>query len=106
MKYLLSSAVITSEGLYSYQLVTLDFAQKWLRESDFESYVGYQETADVIERFTGVKVKVNRGYAKMNEGDEALVFRLTFRVGDPSTKGKLGKENLMEYLEIGLLKKI
>jgi len=58
------------------------------------SYIGHQSTAEVISAELGLKIEVNRGEAKLEHGDHALVFTLTRRVqGDV----KISKEDLKIY---------
>lgn len=106
MRYIINSAVITTQGLYDYQLITPDEARKWLSSGDFESTIGYQETADALEALTGVKVACNRRQIRMQAGDEALVFRLTCRLDNPALKGSMSPEFVLQNSEIGILKKL
>jgi hypothetical protein len=56
---------------------------------------------------TGVRVPVNRQQIQMQDGDEALVFRLTVRLSDPALKGKIGNpEFIKNNCEIGILRKL
>lgn len=109
MRYILNSAVITSPGRYEYKLISLEEAKAWLRGGDWESTIGYPETAAVLERLTGVSIPVNRKIIRMEPGDEALVFRLVFPPGtprlDPTQKGMVSEEFLLEHCEIGLLRR-
>jgi len=110
MKYILNSAVITSEGVYEYRLITLDEMKHWLKNNDWVSTIGYEQTAESIEELTGIKVPVDRKIIKMEVGDEALVFRLVFPKGtkriDPKQKGQLSKEFILENCEMGILKRL
>lgn len=105
MKYILNSAVITTPGSYKYSLITPEEAKQWLQEREWESTVGYEETAIALEQVTGIKIPTNRKQIKMVEGDEALVFRLTKRLSEPELKGKVGLQRILENCEIGILKK-
>lgn len=114
--YILNSAVITAPGTYKYYLVTINYGRVWLNEHNWKSAIGYQETADALEEATGmngkyspIKIPVNRQIIKMEEGDEALVFRLVFPSGyrpDPAQKGKLGYDFIHDNCEIGILRRI
>jgi len=103
MKYILNSAVITSPGTYEYFLISADEAKQWLAEGEWESTIGYQETATALSQITGVSIPVNRKQAQMQPGDEALVFRLTKRLSEPELKGKLGIAKIINNCEIGIL---
>jgi len=88
-RYLLNSAVITSEGVYEYRLVTPQEATEWIRQGDWVSRIGYPQTADWIEQLAGVRPALSREASPMEVGDEALVVRLRYRVADPSQKGSV-----------------
>jgi len=105
MKYILNSAVITTQGEYSYILIDIENAKKWLDEniSNVISTIGYQETADALQLITGHNIPVNRIQIKMQAGDEALVFRLTKRLSEVDMKGQVGTENILKNCEIGIL---
>lgn len=104
--YLLNSAVITTPGVYSYTLISVDELRERIRERDFESYIGYAETAEAIATLTGVPIPLNRGTIKMRVGDEAIIFRLTSRVADPARKGGISIAAILHNCEIGILKKL
>jgi len=58
------------------------------------SYIGHQSTAEVISAELGLQVGVNRGEARLQHGDHALVFTLSRRVqGDV----KVTKDDLAVY---------
>lgn len=108
MRYILNSAVITSPGSYEYRLVSVGEAKVWLLENDWESLIGYQETADALSDLLHVRVPVNRKVVQMRKGDEALVFRLVLpgRRVDPDAKGSLGADYIREHCEIGILTRL
>jgi len=105
MRYILNSAVITSPGTYTYRLISLDEAKKWLSKGPFVSTLGYQETAMALTALTDVPCDTNRKIIQMQVSDEALVFRLTCRLDNPSLKGQLSTEFVLNNCEIGILKK-
>lgn len=106
MNYILNSAVITSQGVYMYSIKTPEQAKKWLEEKKPMSTIGYQETVDALEAITGYKADVNRMQVKFDVGDQALVFRLTCRLNDPSLKGKMTPEFIRQNCEFGILTRI
>ena len=106
MRYILNSAVITSPGLYRYRLLGVEEARRWLGEGDVYSTIGYEETAEAFRRVFGWKPHVRRELIKMKAQDQALVFRLTKRLPDVAEKGKVGIEEVLANLEIGLLERI
>ena len=104
MRYILNSAVITGPGRYQYKTITPAVARRWLAAGPYTSTVGYQETADALAALLGAEIPVNRQMVKMAPGDQALVFRLTVRLADPSVKGRINDpEWIAEHSEIGLL---
>lgn len=107
MRFILNSAVITTPGNYSYELITVEQAKWWINKGEFLSTIGYQETADALSKVLGINIPLNRKNIKMELGDEALVFRLTARMNDPELKGKIGSiDFIIANCEIGILKKL
>lgn len=102
-RYVLNSAVITAPGRYEYRLCDAGEARAWLLAAPFVSCLGYVETATALERATGVRVPVSRREARMQPGDEALVFRLRRRVTKESAGGLTG-EDIARESEIGILR--
>lgn len=104
MRYILNSAVITSPGEYHYRLVSVDRARDWLNHGPAVSTIGYQETCNAMSALLGVPVEFRRIQIHMTPGDEALVFRLTVRLSDPSIKGKINDPAwIAGHCEIGIL---
>jgi len=104
MRYLLNSAVITSEGVYEYRLVSPTEAREWLRAGGWVSRIGYPQTADHIEKLSGVRPELSREASPMEVGDEALVVRLRYRVADPSQKGSVAIGS--QDWEYGILRRL
>lgn len=108
MKYLLNSAVITAPGSYEYKHITLAEALAWLRGGAWESCIGYPETAEALQKISGIAIPVSRKVITMQPGDGALVFRLVFPQGyrpDPAQKGAMGQDFIVKHFEIGLLRR-
>lgn len=106
MKYILNSSVITSFGKFDYRKAPISEAKSWLSGGGWENTIRYQETCDAFESLFSVRLSSNPKTIKMNVGDEALVFRLVFPKGfrpDPSKKGRMSKEFILENCEIGFL---
>ena len=111
MKYLLNSAVLTSPGLYHYEILTPEEAREWYGDGvDVVSTIGYEETAQALSQLLGRPVPVNRITIKMQEGDEALVFRLVLPPGspriDPKDKGTITSHVNAGHWELGLLRRL
>ena len=103
--FLLNSAVLTSFGAYTYRPLALEEFKQLLPQSVSHSYIGYPATADAIRILTGVSLSLNRGPIKMIVGDRAIVFRLAYRVADPTRKGNITAQQILADYEIGLLEK-
>jgi hypothetical protein len=109
MKYILNSAVITSEGIYEYKHIDQEEAMRWLHRGNWESCIGYPETAEALTKISIVPVPVSRKVITMRARDEALVFRLVFPQGyrpDPAQKGSMGIDFILKNCEIGILRRI
>lgn len=89
MRYLLNAGVITGPGVYEYRLVSPEEAAEWIQAGGWTSRIGYPQTAEWIERLSGVRPPLSREASPMQPGDEALVVRLKYRVADPSRKGEV-----------------
>lgn len=105
-RYILNSAVITSPGTYEYNHISVGEAISWLSEDEYESTVGYKETAEALQSLTGFEIGMNRKQITMNVDDEALVFRLTRRLTSSEIKGAVGLSKVIENSELGILKRI
>ncbi len=110
MKYLMNSAVITSPGIYSYRLVSVEEAKKWAEFGSVYSTVGYEETAEALSKILGKEVPLNRKTIVMKKGEEALVFRLVLPPRhprlNPRDKGKISDVVNKGYWELGILTKL
>jgi len=110
-KYLLNSAVLTSFGFFFYSAITPEEAREWYGDGvDVVSTIGYEETAQALSQLLGRPVPVNRITIKMQEGDEALVFRLVLPPGspriDPKDKGQIANHVKAGHWELGLLRRL
>jgi hypothetical protein len=90
---LLNSAMMPAEGVYRLRRISRDEFAKLVADAyqrdDLQSYVGYLETAQHIERVSGVPIQVNRAPTRLPEQALILICKLAYRVPDPSMKGKL-----------------
>lgn len=93
MILLLNSAVMPDEGVYTLKQITETTFTKELRDAaatdNFKSYIGYPETARLIEQITGITVEVSREQATLTLGDTMLIVKLRQRVANPEDKEKL-----------------
>jgi len=100
---LLNSSMMPSEGLYILRRVSREFFAELIadahRRGELQSYVGYAETAQHIEKISGVPIPVNRAATQLPDQALLAICKLKYRVSDPGTKGKIqpGDEDY-EYL--------
>lgn len=101
MILLLNAAVMPTEGVYTLKKISKAEFRTCLRAAsatdNFKSYIGYPETARIIEEITGVTVEVNREQAGLMPGDVMLIVKLRQRVANPANKTTL--ELSMDDLE-------
>ena len=73
-----------TEGVYTLKRTSEDTFVKVLREAaatdNLQSYIGYPETAKVIEQLTGVEIEVSREQATLALGDVMLIVKLRHRI--------------------------
>jgi len=90
---LLNSAMMPDEGVYVLRRASRGEFAKLVadayRRGDLRSYIGYPETAQHIERVSGVPIQVNRAPTRLADQATILICKLTYRVPDPADKGKL-----------------
>ena len=79
-----------TEGLYTLRQISQAQFRSILREAaaanNFQSYIGYPETARLLTELTDVAIEVSREQATLAIGDIMLIVKLRHRVADPSTK--------------------
>lgn len=105
---LLNSAVMPNDGFYVKQTVTAEkFAWKFKRLVNavkavysekicYESYIGYPETAKILENLLGVSVPVSRVETTLQDGDVLFIARLTYRV-NPIEKAQQRATKIEDY---------
>ncbi|MBP2636789.1 MAG: hypothetical protein H6Q72_2696 [Firmicutes bacterium] len=77
---ILNGAIITADGEYSCQTISLAEAKKLVQSAPgIISAVGHQATAEIISDLLGIKVDFNRINFHQNTGQQALVFKLNSR---------------------------
>jgi hypothetical protein len=84
--WIINSAVIPAGGYgtYEYRPATRADLRDALRR-EHVSRIGYEETARLIEQWTGIMPAHSREPSNLEPGDVAYVVRLRYRV-DPSRK--------------------
>jgi len=90
---LLNSAMMPDEGLYILRRVSREFFAELIadayRQGHLQSYIGYPETAQHIERISRVPIPVNRAATQLPDQALIAVCKLKYRVSDPAMKGQL-----------------
>ena len=93
MVRLLNAAVMPREGIYVSRAITLREYAEMVRHAhqsgEMVSYIGYPETALLVEDLTGVPIPVCRDSTPVEDGDILLVARLKYRVPNPRDKGRM-----------------
>ena len=101
---LLNSAMMPDEGLYILRRVSRELFGELIadahRRGELRSYIGYPETAQHIERISGVPIPVNRASTQLPDQALIAVCKLKYRVSDPGAKGKLqpGEDDYEYYV--------
>jgi hypothetical protein len=85
--------MMPAEGIYILKRISRDDFGRLVADAyqrgDLHSYVGYPETAQHIERVSGVPIQVNRAPTRLPDQATMLICKLAYRVSDPNDKGKL-----------------
>lgn len=98
---LMNSAMMPQPG--KYELVPLTkakFIGILLDNTPVDSYVGYPQTAEFVERISGVKVEVSRRQTVLEDGERVLVVKLAYRPQDANSKGVPVNESDYEFFLI------
>ena len=101
---LLNSAMMPDEGLYILRRVSREFFAELIadayRQGHLQSYIGYPETAQHIERIARVPIPVNRAATQLPDQALIAVCKLKYRVSDLGAKGKLqpGEDDYEYYV--------
>jgi len=89
MNKLLNSAMAPRLDLrYDFEPLSAEHFARILRTEKFESFIGYPETARILEELAGVNIPVSRNQTTVEPGDKLLVARLKYRMASPSQKGQ------------------
>jgi hypothetical protein len=88
---LLNTSIVTNDGSYSLKTIDLMEAQDLVSNSDLDSAIGHESTAQAMTQLLGVTVETNRQMFAQEVGQEALVFKLN---GRPPEGAVLSREQL------------
>lgn len=101
MVKLTNSAVMPQHGVYRARQITkeefVSLVQRAHAEGTLESYIGYPQNVELIRKWAGVDVALNRAETRLEDGDVMLVMKLRYRVADPSAKGAPVGEDDFEF---------
>ena len=90
MILLFNSAVMPTEGIYTLKRISQGTFRTTLQEAaatgNLQSYIGYPETARLIEQMTGIEIEVTREQAPLGSGDIMLIVKLRQRVANSADK--------------------
>jgi len=89
----LNTSIITTDGQYSLESISLDQARTLVRENEIDSAVGHESTAQIMTTLLGVDVPVNRQPFAQQRGQAALVFKAN---GRPPEGQILSRQQLEE----------
>lgn len=82
-----------NEGVYTLKRISEARFTKEIQEAaetgNFNSYIGYPQTAQLIEQITGIAVEVSRTQATLTPGDSMLIVKLRQRIVNPVDKETL-----------------
>lgn len=88
--HLLNSAMMPQQGTYQCEQTSRETFAHLVRTAhdngSLKSYIGYQETAKLIEHLAGVPIQVSRVKTVLQRGDVMLVARLMYRLANPANK--------------------
>jgi len=85
---LMNSAMMPVCGIYTLRQMSRNAFVTYLRDNEFESYIGYPDTARLIEEISGVAIPVSRAQTTLEDGDVMLIAKLKYRVNNPHQKGR------------------
>ena|SRR3990167_8832198 len=98
---LMNSAMMPQPGKYELERLTRNQFVSILRDNGgVDSYVGYPQTAEFVERISGVSVAVSRRQTVLADSDRVLVVKLAYRPQDAGSKGQPVNEDEYEFFLI------
>lgn len=95
---LMNSAMMPQPGKYELVAINREQFVGRLRDAGtVDSYVGYPQTAEFVQRISGVPVAISRRQTVLEDGERVLVVKLAYRPQDASSKGAPVNENDYEF---------
>jgi len=90
MLRLMNSAMMPDEGTYKCHRIGKVAFINMLNSTEFESYIGYESTANMIKQMGCFKkINISREQTIVQDGDVLLIIKLKYRVGNPNDKRHL-----------------
>lgn len=77
---LLNTTIVTTDGVYEVETISLDEAKALVQGVELDSAVGHAATAGVMTQLLGVEVATNRQEFSQQVGQVALAFKLNGRI--------------------------
>lgn len=90
---ILNTTILTNDGDFSLNTITLDEAKEIIKGQEILSAVGHQSTAEILTTLLGVEIPMNRILFSQEVGQFAICFKLN---GRPPEGEILTKEQLEE----------
>jgi len=107
---LLNSAVMPQEGFYYARKIDFETFKEILKEAvkegELKSYIGYPQNIELIKKWTGIEVELNRDQTVLIDGDKMLVMKLKYRVANPQDKGKEVCADDFEFMLIDYVEEV
>jgi hypothetical protein len=77
---ILNTSILTSDGQYVMETITLDQAKQLVKDADsIDSAVGHVSTAEILTTLLDINIDVNRQMFEQQVNQTALVFKLNGR---------------------------
>ena len=76
---ILNTSILTTTGTFELQDITLQEAQKLVKDNEILSAIGHQSTADILTTLLDTEIHMNRIQFAQETGQKALVFKLNGR---------------------------
>jgi hypothetical protein len=78
---ILNTSILTSDGQYVMETITLDQAKQLVKDADsIDSAVGHVSTAEILTTLLDINIDVNRQMFEQQVNQTALVFKLNGRL--------------------------
>lgn len=80
MYYVMNTTIMPNPGKYLCVPISLSNVKFLLMKNDYISAIGHESTAKLLEKITGLSIKMNRITISLEPGDTMLVFKLKTRL--------------------------